>query len=248
MSIAAGIYAAGTVNFSINVRDATADSDNDLNADPVRICRKASENFVGWIIKDTWVCFKQFNFGSGPVFIELEAASAAKNPGTIIIRQDAPDGYILGTVEISTTPGQRVFEKFRAPLTPNLQSAGKKDLYLCFDGPDPDRGLFSIRSFTMYDDLSRVPDPESEALASLPKENKRAETPEVQLDEDIVLTAAATGEAGSVNEKTKPGIAAKIIIGVIVAALFFLMPFYLYKKKKGAKKSINTVSGPTHEF
>jgi hypothetical protein len=194
------------------------------------------------------VYFEQFNFGSGPVFIELEAASVERDPGTITIRQDASDGYSLGLLEISTTQGQRVFKKFRAPLTPNLQSAGKKDLYLCFDGLHPDRGLFSIRSFTMYDHLSRVPDPESEALASLPKENKRAETPEVQLDEDIVLAAVPSGEVGRVNEKAKLNITAKIIIGVIVAALFFLMPFYLYKKKKGAKKVPNSVSGPTHEF
>ncbi|MBM4152432.1 MAG: carbohydrate-binding protein [Kiritimatiellaceae bacterium] len=189
LGLAAFVYADGSVNYSIDARQATSDSDGDLRESPVRICKP--DNFVGWVRRGSWIRFTGFDFGSGPILVEV-VAGTKRSEAFIAVRQGSPDGFELGRVKLASTGDTRVFDTFTAPLMPNNQSSGIKDLFLCFECPD---NAISLRSFTLFDGKTPLPQP------------KPAASPQV---------GAVASDSGSAISKVNPPSAPENPVDVVV--------------------------------
>lgn len=247
--MAGEVYADGAVNTSVYARTATTDSDNDLSSDPVKICK--SDNFVGWIKGGTWICFSEFDFGTGPVFLEI-VAGAKKDGGVVFLRQDDPYGYEIGQIAIPSTGGWRVFNTFTASLTPNVQSAGKKDLYLCFDGPD---GQFNIRSFTVFDNTGPLPqvktaeEPEPDNAAGYFDEMNSVDTYSPPPETPVASTETAAQTKSALSKLAKLSTPKKLFIALPFVSLFSFFLFFLCKAALASKKAAEeSEKGKSYDF
>jgi hypothetical protein len=59
---------------------------------------------IGWIEAGDWVRYERVDFGRGAEVLEIRAASATSG-GLIEIRQDSPQGELLGTCRVPTRAG-----------------------------------------------------------------------------------------------------------------------------------------------
>src|SRR5699024_7794185 len=103
-----------------------------------------SDYAVGKIGQDSWIAFRDADFGSGVSQFNARIASKEKG-GKSEIRLDSPDGKLAGPVTIPRTGGLQNWKTVEA--TTNMIS-GKHDVYLVFDGE------FRIDSFDFVGMLS----------------------------------------------------------------------------------------------
>ena len=101
-----------------------------------------NNSHVANIKSDSWICFKDFDFGVG-VGSSIEVRSSSANAGgNIEVRTGSASGTLLGTIDIHKTSTWGDYEYSSA----NLRNAsGKQDLYLVFSGDS--KKLFNLRSF-----------------------------------------------------------------------------------------------------
>ena len=122
--------------------DAESHADNDKTI-------KNAGSHVSNIKSDTWICFKDFDFGVGnsvSVANSIEVRTASANAGgDIEVRVGSATGTLLGTVNTHKTSTWSDLEYSHA----NLSSiSGKQDLFLVFKGDKAEsKNLFNLRSF-----------------------------------------------------------------------------------------------------
>jgi len=102
---------------------------------------------IGYIRDKTWVRYDATDLGNGLNRIEVTAASDGAG-GTLEIRVDAPDGPIIGSVDIPSTGGWNSFDTFN--ITDPISSVGGiRDLYLVFTNPSASLYLFDVGRITL---------------------------------------------------------------------------------------------------
>lgn len=83
---------------------------------------------VGFIRHGDWLKFEGVNFGENSDAVTIRAASASGG-GVIELRQDAPDGTLLGSVTVPNTGGWQEWNNFPCQITP---TSGVKTLCMVF--------------------------------------------------------------------------------------------------------------------
>lgn len=115
--------------------------DSESHADNDQII-KNNGSHVSNIKSDSWICFKDFDFGVGVgASIEVRAASASEG-GRIEVRTGSAIGTVLGTINVHRTSTWGDYEYSSANLSP---VSGKRDLFLVFKGES--NKLFNLRFF-----------------------------------------------------------------------------------------------------
>ena len=116
----------------------------DLESDPADPNTVRSEGSkVSFISTDTWVGYRNFDFGAGTTYFRIEAASSSSG-GTLELRIGSEAGPLIGTVNITNTGGWSNFQQFDTGISSSL--SGVHDLYLKFVGGGG--FLFDIRIFS----------------------------------------------------------------------------------------------------
>ncbi len=101
------------------------------------------------ISKDSWVCYRNFDFGLQSNRIRVSASADAGRGGRIEIRLGNPSGRQVGFLNIASTGDFNNFRQFEAQLRP---TQGRHDLYFVFrDNLGHDEYLFDIESFKITD-------------------------------------------------------------------------------------------------
>jgi alpha-L-arabinofuranosidase len=72
---------------------------------------------IGFILHGHWVVYEGLDFGEGADQLEIRAASASRG-GIIEIRQDGPDGKLLGTCKVPNTGGWQEWQSFTPEIEP----------------------------------------------------------------------------------------------------------------------------------
>jgi hypothetical protein len=116
-------------------------TDETFPGDPSRI--RSENGQVTYITKDTWVAYKDFNFGEGASYFWIECASQNAG-GTIELRTQSANGPLIGTVGVTSSGDWSTFRKFGITLSPAIK--GVHGLYLRFLGGEG--YLFNTRSFS----------------------------------------------------------------------------------------------------
>jgi len=98
---------------------------------------------VSYIQNQSWVVYRNFNFGAGAPYFLIEASSGTAG-GTLEVRTDSENGTVLATIQIPNTGGWTAFRPFGAVITPPVSQV--KDLFFKFVGGGG--FLFDIRSFS----------------------------------------------------------------------------------------------------
>lgn len=83
---------------------------------------------VGFIRHGDWLKFEGVDFGGGSDSVTIRAASASGG-GVIELRQDSPDGALLGAVTVPNTGGWQDWKDFHCAITP---TDGVKTLCMVF--------------------------------------------------------------------------------------------------------------------
>jgi hypothetical protein len=86
---------------------------------------------IGFIEAGHWVRYEQVDFGARTEQVEIRAASAAEG-GIIELRQDQPDGELLGSCAVPNTGDWQQWASFQARIKP---VSGVKTLCLVFRRP-----------------------------------------------------------------------------------------------------------------
>ncbi|MCA9956113.1 MAG: alpha-L-fucosidase, partial [Anaerolineales bacterium] len=80
-----------------------------------------------------WVCYEQIDFGDGQFDLMMANVATAVSGQTIQIRLDAPNGDLIGTLDITPTDAAEIFMEQYAAIT---AVHGIHDIYLTFpNGP-----------------------------------------------------------------------------------------------------------------
>lgn len=87
---------------------------------------------VAGIMNNSWVQYNNVDFGTAsPTGFKVRASSATSG-GTIEVREDSPQGQLLGTVTVTNTGGWQDWATFSADLSSSI--TGIKNIALCFSG------------------------------------------------------------------------------------------------------------------
>ena len=86
------------------------------------------DDCVGWITRNSWLCYEKFNFGRETKRITFRSASASAG-GVIEMRLNDPKGEIIGSCVVPNTGGWQNWNSFSADIKP---TAGVQKLYLTF--------------------------------------------------------------------------------------------------------------------
>jgi hypothetical protein len=89
-----------------------------------------NEKVLGWISNNSYVFYKNFDFGKSSGKFIASAASPYSG-GTIEIRLDSQTGTLLGSLKVSGTNNWHNYVTFETPISP---VSGSRDLYLVFKG------------------------------------------------------------------------------------------------------------------
>ncbi len=145
LNINSGSVYTGPVDVGI-LRNA-ADFDGESNPVDTHVVRRLADGAVGDIRDGSWIVFSDFLFGSGASEVAFEASSEGGG-GTVELRLDAPDGALMGSVDISATGGWDTYQAFS-----NSHGAvsGMHDLYLVFvsDGAPATENLFNLKTILL---------------------------------------------------------------------------------------------------
>ena len=113
--------------------------------DPIGVERRSEESgprpapcseggeCLGWIEDGHWVRFDDLDFGPSPERVIVRAASATAG-GRIEVRLDAPDGTLLGQVEVPNTDGWQSWRDFPVEIS---GASGPHSLCLVFRAARP---------------------------------------------------------------------------------------------------------------
>ena len=87
---------------------------------------------IGYISDESYVMFRNIDFGNGPSGLIISAASDTEG-GTVEVRTDGTDGPLLASCRIGNTGGWQEYQTVKSDTT---QCNGVKDVYLVFKGDD----------------------------------------------------------------------------------------------------------------
>jgi hypothetical protein len=109
---------------------------NALAYDEKRGMRNGNDH-LAYIDRGTWVRYRDVELGDGAGMVVMAIACDQKVAGHVItLHTDAPNGPVIGTLQVTATPG--TFEQMYAPINAR---AGRHDVFLTFTG-----GGYNIRS------------------------------------------------------------------------------------------------------
>jgi Carbohydrate binding module (family 6) len=109
------------------------------NRDNVR----SEKGQVTYINKETWVAYKDFDFGTGANYFFIEGSSKS-NGGAIELRTKSPNGPLIGAVKIPNTGDFDAYKRCGIEISPAIK--GVQDLYLKFLGGEG--YIFNTRFFS----------------------------------------------------------------------------------------------------
>lgn len=107
--------------------------------------------YIGTIENGSWVKFPKVDFGAGKAACTVRAASATGG-GTIEIRKGSLTGALLGTINVSSTGGDQVWQSTGSSIT---NTAGVNDIYFVFTGGSGN--LFNVNWFVFSASVTPVP-------------------------------------------------------------------------------------------
>ncbi|NDL57660.1 ThuA domain-containing protein [Phytoactinopolyspora mesophila] len=146
---------------------------------------------VAWIGHGDWVAYEPVNLYQIKELV-FRVASAGTG-GTIEVRQDAPDGELLGSADVPVTGGWQSWTDVSTEVT---DPGATFTMYLVFTGSDPDQadGLFNLNFF----------DAVGQGVASETRPRVTLTSPEdgasFEPGSDVVLTADATDAGHEIAE------------------------------------------------
>ncbi|MEV0845909.1 PQQ-dependent sugar dehydrogenase [Streptomyces sp. NPDC049954] len=100
---------------------------------------------VGFTDDGDWIAFEPYVL-SDATSITARVASGGAG-GALEVRAGAPDGTLLGSVDVGSTGGWETYEDVQADLSG--APSGSTTLYLVFTGPSGQGSLFDLDSFTL---------------------------------------------------------------------------------------------------